>query len=237
MLIVCALGRVDHNSEEYRSTANVPEPGWARLADNSLVPVLSVIGNNSSSPFTRNEHASRTIADVVSNGGFETGLAPWTTTPVGGLGFGCGQPWTRASTGSTCIAVANPPGGSFALYSSFDGAGPLNFVASQVITIPIGLVNAVISFRYQAEWSFSGANRLFTIDANGTPLVTVLNLPSGSGNTGLLTFTQVITAQLAAYSGSTITLGLHLFVPQSFTGPAGIVVDNVSLILDFNGNE
>ncbi len=87
------------------------------------------------------------------------------------------------------------------------------------------------------SWSFSGANRLFTIDANGTPLVTVLTLVGGtSGNSGLTTFTQDITAALSPYSGP-ITLTLNLFVPENLTGPAGIMVDNISLTVQFTGTE
>ncbi len=145
LFIACVLGLVVPNPQEYKSSANVPEPGLVRLADNSLVPFLAYVGSDSHSHATRNVHTSRAPSELVSNGGFEAGLAPWTTT-TNGAGT-CDQYWTRASSGSAsqCIVVSNPPGGGFALYSSFDGNGPKNYLASQTITIPPGTMNAVIS--------------------------------------------------------------------------------------------
>ena len=61
---------------------------------------------------------------LVTNGGFESGFASWTTSQtVAAPGGGCATTWNPAGGGgaTNCVAVSNAIYGNVAAYTSFDG--------------------------------------------------------------------------------------------------------------------
>jgi hypothetical protein len=169
---------------------------------------------------------------VFTNGGFETGsFSGWNVISNPGTG-GCDQKWTIASGGSACLGVSGPIG-QFAAYTSLDGYGPLTRTISQSFNLA-SVGSATLNWSEAASWSFSGQNRTFAInllDAAGLSLANIYTETfAGNGSFGLTAHSMDVTALLASHAGQNVQIGFTTYVPQSFTGPAGFMLDGVSLV-------
>jgi len=183
--------------------------------------------------------ASATPVELVTNGGFETGtLAGWTTTGLGSSGTcpSANRDWNVSSTNSTgCYNVGNPVDGTYAAYNMFDGTGPLTYRMWQTIALP-SVSSATLSWKHSARWNFSGAARMFDIDffdaTGATLLANLYNLTvSGSGNTGgWVSLSQGITGAINTLAGQTVRLTFSSYIPMTWTGPAGLGLDSVSIL-------
>lgn len=177
-------------------------------------------------------------AQVIVNGGFETGdLSGWSTTGLGTTG-GCpsgNRDWNVSSSNSTgCSNVGSPPEGTYAAYNMFDGTGPLTYTLSQSINIFDNISSANLGWTEATSWGFSGADRIFSIDlfdVTGTTLLTNLFSEnfSGSGNNAWNSMAIDITSDLLAYQGQSVMLGFSAIIPATWTGPAGFGLDDISL--------
>jgi len=171
--------------------------------------------------------------NVIVNGGFETGnLSGWTTS---GLGTTSTCPigprdWNVSNTGSAtgCTAVANPVSGSFAAYNMYDGPGPLEYTLSQSFLVPTGVTTAQLNFLYTFT-NPSDATREFgfrLLDGS----TSIFSQAVGHGGTVPWTaYTSNLSALLAAQGGETLTLQYYSNIPRSWSGPAGLGLDAVSL--------
>jgi protocatechuate 3,4-dioxygenase beta subunit len=178
--------------------------------------------------------------ELVVNGDFETGdLGPWSTLGLGNTGI-CGstnRDYLVGSTGTVtgCIDPGDPISGSFALYNMLDGAGALNYRANQLVTVPTGVDQADLSWISTWETSFSGDPRFFRIqlyDVTGTTLLATLWEQSFFGSEssgGWINNMEDVTTVLQGLEGQTVMLDLNIEIPQSWTGPAGFGIDDVSL--------
>jgi len=175
--------------------------------------------------------------EVVTNGDFETGsLSGWSVANLGGGGCGTNA-WTVNSTGTHGCTnnVGNmpaPTNGTFAAYNTFDGpAGTLQI--SQQFTLPGSIASATLSFFDSVRMNISGQARTFSIDMYDATDTTLLdNLFSQSFqnvNQGWVFNTTDVTNALLDNAGQTVTLRISNIIPQSFTGPAGFGIDNISL--------
>jgi hypothetical protein len=167
--------------------------------------------------------------ELVNNGGFESGaLGPWSTSGIAG-GGPCpveNQDWNVSSVGTAtqCVTVGNPAGSTFAAYVMNDGTGPLTYRLFESIFVPLGTNAGTLSFDWEST-NLSDAGRNLAVLLNGN---TVFN-SSTSGNFGWTPESFDVTALLAAAAGTTITLEFQNFIPATWSGPAGMGLDNVSI--------
>lgn len=167
--------------------------------------------------------------ELVANGGFETGtLASWSTSGLVGSGP-CpiaNQDWNVSTSGGAtqCSGVSNPVGSTYAAYVMNDGTGPLTYQLFQSIFVPLGTTDGTLSFDWTSNNSFD-AGRMLSVVLNGITVFT----SSTSGNFGWTPVATDVSALLAAAAGSSITLQFDNFIPSTWTGPAGLGLDNVSV--------
>ena len=177
---------------------------------------------------------SASAQNVIVNGGFETGnLSGWTTSGLGTATNTCpGGPrdWNVSSTGTAtgCAAVASPVQGRFAAYNMYDGPGPLQYTLSQSFLVPTGVTSAQLGFLYIFT-NTSDATREFGFRLlNGATSIFTQAVGHG-GVFPWTTYTSDLTALLAASGGQTLTLQYYTNIPRSWSGPAGLGLDAVSL--------
>jgi hypothetical protein len=166
--------------------------------------------------------------ELVTNGGFETGtLAGWTTS---GLGSGtcpfANNDWNVSTTGTAtgCTPVPGPAGSAYAAYVMNDGTGPLSYLLTQSISVPLGTSGGMLTFDWTTT-NFSDPGRLLSAILNG---ITVFS-SSTFGSTGWTPVSVDVSAILAAAAGSSISLTFDNFIPSTWTGPAGLGLDNASI--------
>jgi hypothetical protein len=166
------------------------------------------------------------------NGSFETGdFTGWgtqdLTVPYYALGV-------RGAGPANYGFSRAPTDGSYVADNGFDGGGPGTIAIWQDVSIPAG-AQATLTFDWRAAWSMSGLSRKldFVVEpgGGGTPVETT-NLVTTPNNTWSVwdTGAQSSTFDLSAYAGSTIRVKVLATIPQNFTGPAHMQVDNFSLL-------
>lgn len=173
--------------------------------------------------------------ELVTNGGFETGnLSSWTTS---GLGSGscpsANNDWNVSSSGSAtgCSAVANPFG-SFAAYVMNDGAGSVTYRLAQTFGVAAGTTGGAFSFNLSSI-NTSSVDRTLTVSLTNQTTLASINIYSAStysGSTAWQTYSTDISAFLAASAGSSVLLAFDNSIAAAWTGPAGLGIDNVSVL-------
>ena len=171
--------------------------------------------------------AKADTAELVTNGGFETGdLTGWTVSGPGN-GF-CQQNWTVATTGGAVGCLGDNPGdpieGTYAVYTSNDGGGPLTYVLTQSLAVPEGTTAGTLAFDWTADTA--DQNRTFSVLLGGQ---TVFTSSSTTGDNWTAESIDVGDI-LSAAAGGTITLEFDNFIPGHFTGCCnGLGLDAVSV--------
>ncbi len=176
---------------------------------------------------------------LIVNGSFETGnftgwgtkdmASPFVPLAVRGAGF---------TPGFGLFATA-PTDGSFVADSGFDGCGPDTIAIWQDVSIPAG-EQATLTFDWRVGWNmFAGPTLNRKLDflvepsGGGTPLQTT-NLVTTNIATSIVgdTGAQSSTFDLSAFQGSMIRVEVQATIPQCFTGPAHMQLDNFSLLAE-----
>jgi len=170
---------------------------------------------------------SSNATQLISNGGFETGnLSGWSTSGLGsGICPSHNNDWNVATASNTgCEPVANPSGSTYAAYVMNDGVGPVSYVLSQNFFVASGTTGGTLSF----DWTSSN-------ESDNTRTLSVIlgeTVVFNSTTFGIFGWKNVsidISAALAAYAGNNISLRFVNYIPDTWTGAAGLGLDNVSL--------
>lgn len=177
--------------------------------------------------------------ELLANGGFETGtLASWTTSGlgVGGTCPGANRDWNVASSGGAtgCSAVADPSDGAFAVYAMGDGTGPLTYRLSQLFTVAAGTVGGTYSFDLSSI-NQSDAGRTLTVSLTDQITLASINLYSAStlsANSSWQSIGGDVSIFLAGAAGNSVLLSFDNFIPTAWSGPAGLGVDQVSILAE-----
>ncbi|AZM92938.1 M28 family peptidase [Streptomyces sp. W1SF4] len=148
---------------------------------------------------------SCTPAQVVVNGGFESGSAPWSTTS-GVITNQSGQ---------------LPHGGSYMAWLNGWGSSRTDS-ASQSLTLPAGCASGRLSFylHIDTDENESVAYDTFTVSVGGQTLATLSNLDAGSGYT-------LKSYDVSQFAGQTVVLQFKGVEDQSLQ--TSFVVDDVTL--------
>ena len=190
--------------------------------------------------------------NYIANGGFESGLAGWSTSSTNSVGGGCDTAWVvgNAGTATGCTGYVpfnqfvGPQSGNAAAYNSFDGNGPQTIRLFQTFnyTAANAASSAVLDW-YDAVGFGSGYTfpqaRVFNVDVTiDGQLFNVFSESFGNNGQGLFQTWQQTSLDLTQlfddYGAGThsVTLAFSNYVPQSFTGPGSFGLDNVSLLID-----
>lgn len=183
--------------------------------------------------------ANAATFSLVSNGGFETGnLTNWSVNAVGSPGGTCpsaGRNWNVANNGGAtgCYGVGNPVEGVYAAYVMNDGLANTTYTLSQDILVPFNVTNASLAWSDSSMSGYSGAARNLTVGlyAGNTLLANVyqFNMPTSDFSPAWDARQVDVSALLAAHGGQSLTLRFSNFIPNTWTGAAGLAVDNIRL--------
>ncbi len=121
----------------------------------------------------------------------------------------------------------------------FDADGLVTYTLTQDIALPTGLTTAQLSWQDAVIWNVVGgtaAPRVFSVqflDISNALLGTVYTQAyTGTGADPWTARSFDVLAMLAAYGGQTVRLRFSVDVPETWTGPAGLGLDAVSLDVD-----
>jgi hypothetical protein len=113
------------------------------------------------------------------------------------------------------------------------GFTPSTYTLSQDLLLPTGLSSANLSWSDTSVSGYSGTPRTLSVDFyDGATLlgnVFTYVVPSSDGLAGWDARSFDVSALLAPYGGSTVQLRFSNSIPESWTGPAGLGLDVVSL--------
>lgn len=179
------------------------------------------------------------VLDVV-NGGFETGnFSGWSI----GSGAGNVDEWL--------IATAEEPGwsgdghpfeGTYYAQNGFDGAAGQYIDLYQEIAIPSWVSSLALRWSDRLQWDIThNATKAREYSVTILPmgggsafaeLYSTTLEPMTSGDTGYVTHTVDLLGLAPSIVGKTVRINFHQSIPESYTGPAQIDLDAISLILD-----
>ncbi len=195
--------------------------------------------------------------NLIVNGGFEAGLSGWSVSGATSRGS-CEKNWNTNGTGGTpsgtyyapggtdCMGVGTAYAGTMSAFNSFDGRGPLNYYLTQSFVMPGGVTDARLRFTEAARHAiFAGrASRtldVFLISTSGAvnPF-TYTAAPGGTFATGAghdwTSHDLDITSFALANAGDGMTIVFEAYVPEAFSGPAGMGLDEVSVDVRTGGS-
>ncbi len=173
---------------------------------------------------------------LLVNGGFEQGnFTGWMTND---LIFPL-YPLTVRSAGfdpAFGFFQTAPTEGNFCATHGFEGSGPGTISVAQDVLLPSG--PAVLTFDYRAAWdmsNYSGSTlpRKFAVSlqpsGGGAPLHTFTLLTAAPGTVNPDTGPLSGSLDISAYSGRSLRVSFDATVPEFFTGPGFLQLDNVVL--------
>ena len=171
--------------------------------------------------------AGANAVEIITNGNFETGdLTGWSTSNLGTTGTcpSATRDWNVAATSSTgCSTVANPIG-NFAAYAMNDGPANTNLSLFQTLDLT-NVAGGLLSFEWTATSSHDPA-RTFSVFLGGSE---IFGMSSQANPSAWTNVSLDISSELLALSGSSALLEFRNYIPSTWTGPAGIGLDNVSI--------
>lgn len=186
-------------------------------------------------------------ASVLVNGGFETGdFSGWRQRTINTAST-CQVDWHVAATDNHCqftnttLNAANE--GDFAVYNTFDGAGPVDFVIEQDVNLSEGpMKSATLGFDLTYGWNMVGGTdpRMFSLafyDTAGLLIGSAFDLIvdptiAATGFVDWTSYSTDVLGLLADFAGETVTLRATVLVSQYYTGPASLGLDALSLDID-----
>ncbi|MBQ4821045.1 reprolysin-like metallopeptidase [Aquimarina sp. MMG016] len=194
------------------------------------------------------ESAPNNPNEFISNGSFECGdFGSWRSFGPGSSS-GCRMNFTVLENSlNVCVIVPEiyPVDGQFAAFTSFDGEAGDTYVLEQTISLPNDLTSAstaILSYNFLAEYDVSYATpsgeRRLTVsfhDQNNNLIFDVNQITFGVNPlTGSIdrTMEEQVLDQLVAYEGQNVILRFSAYIPDSNSGPAKAMIDDVSLQIE-----
>jgi hypothetical protein len=184
--------------------------------------------------------------ELIVNGGFETGdLTHWKGTQLDLLGFCSGPDWVvyqGTGVSNRCLGSDfTPISGNFALYTSFDGDGPVSYQMEQTIQLPTTVFEANLSWLETYEFVVQGAFPRYLkaslVDTLGTELAVLYSQNFLMGTliqSGWRPIQVRVGDLLRPFAGQEVVLRISAEIPESFTGPSGFAIDDISLKVNSN---
>lgn len=175
--------------------------------------------------------------DLLINGGFETGtFTGWTAISNGRSEL---IPWTVGPAGGGYFAHSAPLSGSFDSLNGFDGAAGLEYELYQDVAIP-DHSTATLTTNHRIVFDslgiISGQDRVFEISIRDTNNNVLQPLFAQNITVDLAPFTDLgwdaQAFDVSAFSGQTVRVHFREFIPEDFTGPATIELDDISLMVE-----
>jgi hypothetical protein len=183
--------------------------------------------------------------DIMKNGSFETGdFTNWVTKDIAAPFFPLNVVGPGVSPGFGFFLSA-PTEGNFAAVHGFDGGGPDTIEIAQDVVIPMNSC-AALTFDWRAAWDLMTfcvgcSHRMLDLDieptGGGSSLETTNILTAMGGTINLDTGPNSATVDLSAFAGTDIRVNFKSTIPDNFSGPAFLQLDNVVLILSENVND
>ncbi|MCU0751858.1 MAG: hypothetical protein MUC40_02280 [Akkermansiaceae bacterium] len=177
-----------------------------------------------------------THAATITNGSFETGFSSWVTTDLTSPHVSLAVRTNGYNSGFG-FASTIATNGAYAVSHGFDGNGPGTIIIAQDVGT-IDISSATLTFDHRAGWNMldyggSTQDRVFSVvirpSGGGTAIASfeILRAPFGTRNydTGPL----AATVDLSPYIGTNARISFEAYIPQNFTGPAFMQLDNVQL--------
>lgn len=177
--------------------------------------------------------------DLV-NGGFETGdFTGWSV----GSGDGNVDQWVVATTDEPgWSGDGHPFEGTYYAQNGFDGAAGQYIDLYQEIAVPSWVSSLALRWSDRLQWDIThnatkarGYSVTIQPAGGGSAIAELYSTtlePMTSGDTGYVTHTVDLLALAPSLVGKTMRVNFHLAIPESYTGPAQIDLDAISLILD-----
>ncbi|WP_145266344.1 S8 family serine peptidase [Tautonia plasticadhaerens] len=180
--------------------------------------------------------------NLLTNGSFEAGsFSGWTAIETAGPFV----PWqvSGAGAGSGFFPPTSPQDGEFVAWNGFDGAGPMEYLLYQDVSIPAEATTATLEWQDRVQWDFTleGSSALArdyevtVLDpADDSVLATLYSFTTGPessdpfGDTGWLSHS----VDVSAFIGQDIRLQFRQVIPEPFFGPGQYELDGVSLTTD-----
>jgi len=168
----------------------------------------------------------------IFNGSFENGLDSWGTSDLSNPFDPIAVNPEGTSPGFGLFANS-PTDGLFALTHGFDGGGPGTIEFWQDVIVP---QNNQLTFDWRAGWDFTlgvpATVRMLDLAVEpfggGTPMqITNILTADVSTPVNLDTGVQQTTVDLAAFTLQPVRLNFISTIPENFSGPAHLMVDNV----------
>lgn len=173
-------------------------------------------------------------AQILINPGFETNdFTGWTALTGAGSQL---TPWTVAGPGNGWFSGSSPLSGSVDAFNGFDGDAGLTYTLYQDATIAAGS-SAILTTNHRIVFDSLGLvstlPRLFEITVRDTSnaLLATLFTYNANINGAPLTDTGWVNQSfdLSAFAGSTVRITFFESIPETFTGPANLELDDITL--------
>jgi hypothetical protein len=176
-------------------------------------------------------------ASFLVNDSFETGdFTGWITQDLASPFF----PLSVQTLGSANTFGwpwdSTPTDGLFTAFSGFDGEGPGTIFLAQDVAVPVGASSISFDWRaaYDLETFGATLNRTFNFEVQptggGAPLA-VFNLLTALAGT-IVNDTGPMTSviDISAFAGQNVRFAWVMDVPENFTGPAQLQLDNINTV-------
>jgi len=174
---------------------------------------------------------STPTGNLIQNGSFETrNFTNWVKDNL--RAANALIPWRVGTTG-----YFNPPPGAHqggvSASNGFDGAGPFNHFLYQDVALPAGWQGGTLSFWDRIQWYHSGQPRTYQVllkNTSGTTLEQLLSF-STTPNPVFhdLGWQQRVLAIGPQYAGQTIRIYIDEYIPERWSGPATLALDDFVL--------
>ena len=143
-------------SQNQLTNSQIPENYFANvqgLSETNAITSNEVVNSQSFSINSNNQPNLLAVSDLIVNGTFETGdFTGWSLSALPVAGMCDGPDWTVfVSGGVSAVSPCNTTGnvvqeGNNAVYTGFDGSGPLAYTIEQTIVIPSGVNTADLAW-------------------------------------------------------------------------------------------